>query len=65
MCEIASSSSCVRGGVVRANLGVALADMVAIDGDGLGWTVYEGVDWVRRRLMTANERAKQAGRPII
>ena len=50
---------------MRANLGVALADMVAIDGDGLGWTVYEGVDWVRRMLMTANERAKQAGRPII
>jgi len=50
---------------VRAKLGVALADMVAIDGDGLGWTVYEGVVWVRRKLMTAKKRAKQAGSPII
>jgi hypothetical protein len=38
---------------------------MAIDGDGLGWTVYEGVDWVRAMLMTAKERAKQAGSPII
>jgi len=50
---------------VRAKLGVALADMVAIDGDGLGWTVYEGVVWVRRKSMTAKEKAKQAGSPII
>jgi hypothetical protein len=28
-------------------------------------TVYEGVDWVRIMLMTAKERAKQTGRPII
>jgi hypothetical protein len=48
---------------VRAKLGVALADMVAIDGDGLGWTVYESVVLGEENVDDCKRESKAGGKP--